>query len=107
HVGFSADPNQPTGAIDCVPASCTNPSGPVTVHLSVTDPQSGIAETRYTTDGSDPTPTTGHGGDFVQVTAPNTTVKFWAVDNVGNAGGVASPPASRAQPPQHHSPRRV
>ncbi len=86
---FDTDGNAPTDGLGCNPAACSDTNGPVTVTVSATDNGgSGIRELRYTTDGSDPGPSNGTaiapGGSFT-VSYPNTTVKLWAVDNVGNA----------------------
>ena len=58
--------------------------------LSSSDTGSGLDEIRYTTDGSDPTPTTGtvYSGAFaVSVT---TEVRYRGFDRVGNAEAIQS-----------------
>ena len=91
---FGADSTQPTGGIDCQPLGCLNTHGPVRVTLSAADVGgSGIARLRYTLDGTDPGPDNGTSispGGTISVTSPSTTVKLWGVDNVGNAGPIAS-----------------
>jgi peptidoglycan/xylan/chitin deacetylase (PgdA/CDA1 family) len=88
------DMTPPTSTISCNSSSCASSyySASVSVSLAATDNTggSGVASIRYTTDGSDPTATTGnvYGGPFsVDSTA---TVKYRAFDNVGNAEVVNS-----------------
>jgi peptidoglycan/xylan/chitin deacetylase (PgdA/CDA1 family) len=84
------DSTAPTSAISCNSSSCPSWfNAPVTVGLSATDSQSGVASIHYTTDGSDPTlasPT---------YTAPftisaTTTVNYRAWDNAGNVEATKS-----------------
>jgi parallel beta-helix repeat protein len=82
-ITFEPDRDGPSIALACSP-SCANPDGPVTVTASVTDNGSGVAGTRYTTDGSAPSATNGSTGTTVSVSAAG-TVAFWADDNLGNA----------------------
>lgn len=56
--------------------------GPVTVHLTPTDPHSGVAGTWYAVNGSD----MWNRGTTVQISDPGTYVlRYYSVDNVGNA----------------------
>ena len=85
------DPTTPTSSILCDGASCSgwHPAS-VSVTLSSSDTGSGLDEIRYTTDGSDPTPTTGtvYSGAFsVSVT---TEVRYRGFDRVGNAEAIQS-----------------
>jgi peptidoglycan/xylan/chitin deacetylase (PgdA/CDA1 family)/N-acetyl-beta-hexosaminidase len=80
------DTTAPTSSISCGGAGCSSGwyGGPVSVSLSATDADSGVASIRYTTDGSDPTAAS------LAYTAPftvsaTTTVKYRAFDNAGNA----------------------
>jgi CSLREA domain-containing protein len=84
-ISFAADDSAPTGTISCVPASCSNSAGAVTVTFNGSDAGSGLKEVRYTTDGTDPSATSGIVGGSVTVAAATPSIKFWAVDNVGNA----------------------
>ena len=88
------DTTPPTSTISCNSAPCSSSyySASVSVSLAATDNPggSGVASIRYTTDGSDPTATSGnvYGGPFsIGSTA---TVKYRAFDNVGNAEAVNS-----------------
>ncbi len=88
------DTAAPTTSITCNSAACaTTPYvGSVTVTLSATDTGgSGLAATYYTTDGSTPTTSsTAYTGPF-QLTVPATyAVKFFSIDNAGNAEAVQS-----------------
>ena len=85
------DASAPTSSILCDGASCSgwHPAS-VSVTLSSSDTGSGLDEIRYTTDGSDPTPTTGtvYSGAFsVSVT---TEVRYRGFDRVGNAEAIQS-----------------
>ena len=82
---ISGDTQPPSSSIACGGTACSSGwyGGPVSVSLSATDSQSGVASIHYTTDGSDPTvasPT--YTGSF-SVSA-TTTVKYRAWDNSGN-----------------------
>ncbi len=100
-VGFPVDPNPPTGGVNCDATACSNPNGPVTVTMALSDPQSGIKEIRYTTDGGVPSAANGtpiaNGGSFML--EHNATVKVWAVDNVGNESAAISQPVTAAPAP--------
>jgi peptidoglycan/xylan/chitin deacetylase (PgdA/CDA1 family) len=88
------DTTAPTSTISCDDSACSSSAYPaaVSVTLAATDDPggSGVAEIRYTTDGTDPTTSTGtvYGSAF-QVAA-TTTVKYRAFDAVGNAEAVNS-----------------
>ena len=79
------DTTPPASSITCNLAVCSTGwyNAPVTLGLSATDSQSGVASIHYTTDGSDPTlssPT--YTAPFTVSTT--TTVKYRAWDNAGN-----------------------
>jgi hypothetical protein len=82
----------PNTTIKCNGSACSsgfysaNPS----VSLTATDADSGVASTRYTTNGTDPTSTTGtvYAGAFT--VAGTTTVKYRSFDRAGNAEPVAT-----------------
>lgn len=84
------DTTPPATTIMCNGAACaTWYNASVTVSLSAADTGSGVSKTYYTTNGS--TPTTSS----TVYTAPfkvggTTTVKFFSVDNTGNAESVKS-----------------
>jgi peptidoglycan/xylan/chitin deacetylase (PgdA/CDA1 family) len=89
------DTTPPVTTISCKSASCSSGwyRSPVTVSLSATDAGgSGVASTRYTTDGTTPSNTNGKlyadTGPF-NITA-TTTVKYYSTDNVGNKEAVKS-----------------
>src|SRR5205085_2252790 len=87
-----ADSTAPTTTPSCAPAvACTGWSGtsPVAVTLSPSDGESGVAETRYTEDGSDPTAFSSLYSAPISVSA-NETVKFRSWDKVGNVEAVGS-----------------
>ncbi|MDX6484081.1 MAG: hypothetical protein QOE95_1852, partial [Gaiellaceae bacterium] len=82
----TADSSAPATAMQCDGSPCGNgwaTSSPVSISLSASDGGSGVKQIRYTTDGSDPVSGgTVYGGPF-SVTG-STTVKFAALDEVGN-----------------------
>ena len=82
----STDSTPPATTMACNGQACSSGaySDPVTVTLSATDQGgSGLAATRYTTDGTDPTSSSPlYGAPFVLSTT--TTVKFRSWDNAGN-----------------------
>ena len=90
------DTTPPTSSIFCNGASdaggCASGwySGSVQVSLSATDDLvgSGVAAIRYTTDGSDPSPTNGSAYSGPFSVSSTTTVKYRAYDNAGNAEAV-------------------
>jgi peptidoglycan/xylan/chitin deacetylase (PgdA/CDA1 family) len=82
---IKVDTAPPSTTISCAGGSCAGAFKPGTqVALTATDPDSGVAAIRYTRDGSTPTATQGtlYVGPFTVNAA--TTVKYRAVDNVGN-----------------------
>jgi peptidoglycan/xylan/chitin deacetylase (PgdA/CDA1 family) len=79
------DTTAPTSAIACNGSACSTGwyTGPVSVALSATDDASGVAEIRYTLDGSEPTVSSQlYTGPFT--VSQTTTAKFRAWDNAGN-----------------------
>jgi peptidoglycan/xylan/chitin deacetylase (PgdA/CDA1 family) len=90
-VTFSVNDGLPATKIACDGAPCSGDwgKGPVAVTLSATDGGGGLAATRYTLDGSDPTTgSTEYTGAFN--VSETTTVKFRTWDTAGNAEGVKS-----------------
>ncbi len=87
-----ADTTPPTTSILCNGGACTGTfTSAVTVTLNATDNSggSGVAATRYTTNGGDPTTSgTTYTAPF-QVTSTS-TVKFYSTDNAGNPETVKS-----------------
>ncbi len=91
---FTATPDglAPTTSILCDGASCVGgwyTSG-VSVSLPSSDPESGVQEIKYTTDGSDPSPVNGNVYAAPFSVAVTTTVKFRAYDRVGNEENVGT-----------------
>lgn len=89
--GSAADVTPPVSTIRCDGATCGGWYGgtPVTVTLSATDSGSGVAQIRYTTDGTDPAVTgQPYTGPFTL--SASATVKWFARDNAGNAEPVRS-----------------
>lgn len=90
----SADTTPPTTSIACNGGSCgATYTSPVSVTLTANDNTggSGVRATYFTTDGSDPTTSatrTTYGGPFMVSTTAN--VRFYSVDNAGNAEAVKS-----------------
>ncbi|HEY3183437.1 MAG TPA: Ig-like domain-containing protein, partial [Gaiellaceae bacterium] len=87
------DATAPVSSVQCNGAACSAgwyTSAPVSVSLAATDAGSGVAQIRYTTNGSDPSPVNGttYAGAFA--VGATTTVKFRAYDNVGNEEAVGS-----------------
>ena len=84
----NADTTPATSTIECNGAACAGPySAAVDITLSATDDPggSGVAGIYYTTDGTDPTSSTGTPYITGFVVPTTTTVKFRAYDNAGNA----------------------
>jgi peptidoglycan/xylan/chitin deacetylase (PgdA/CDA1 family) len=79
------DTTAPTSAIACNGSSCSASaySAAVTVTLSATDSESGVAVIRYTLDGSDPTAASTAYSDPISI-SETTTIKYRAWDNAGN-----------------------
>jgi hypothetical protein len=67
-----------------------NSSSPVTVTLTATDGGSGLNQVRYTTNGTNPTTTTGTVYSAPISIGTSTTVKYLATDNAGNVSAVNS-----------------
>ncbi len=87
--GFSvlADATAPVTTPQCDGAACSagySVTQPVSVTLGATDAESGVAQVKYTTDGSDPSPVNGTVYAGAISVAATTTVKFRAYDRVGN-----------------------
>jgi peptidoglycan/xylan/chitin deacetylase (PgdA/CDA1 family) len=81
----TTDTTPPVSSIACNGGTCGSGwySAPVSVSLSATDTQSGVAVIRYTTDGSTPTVTSPvYSGPFT--VSATTTVKYRAWDNANN-----------------------
>jgi hypothetical protein len=78
------DTTAPVSAITCNNVACTKAfNAAVTVRLTSTDSQSGVAVIRYTTDGTAPTATsTAYTAPFT--VAATSTVRYAATDVVGN-----------------------
>jgi peptidoglycan/xylan/chitin deacetylase (PgdA/CDA1 family) len=79
------DTTPPLSSITCNGSTCAPDwyAGPVSVELSATDDESGVAAIRYTLDGSEPTSSsTAFSGPFT--ISATTTVHFRAWDNAGN-----------------------
>jgi peptidoglycan/xylan/chitin deacetylase (PgdA/CDA1 family) len=88
---IKVDTTPPSSTISCNGGSCTGPfKSVVSVALDASDADSGVGSIRYTTNGNDPTATTGtvYSGPFNVSTT--TTVKYRAVDKVANAEAVNS-----------------
>jgi peptidoglycan/xylan/chitin deacetylase (PgdA/CDA1 family) len=88
------DTTPPVTTISCNGTGCARGwyRSAVTVALSATDAVSGVATTRYTTDGTTPTATNGttYAGPFT--VASTTTVNYYSVDNARNKEPVKSTP---------------
>jgi peptidoglycan/xylan/chitin deacetylase (PgdA/CDA1 family) len=86
-----SDTTPPTSSIVCNGAACASGwyGAPVTVSLTATDDASGVAATRYTLNGSEPTASSAlYTGPFTVSTT--TTVKFRSWDNAGNVEATRS-----------------
>lgn len=86
------DTTPPVTTIGCNGTSCSKGlyRSAVSVTLAATDAGSGVASTRYTTDGTTPTDTNGTTYTAPFAVAATTTVKFRSTDNAGNAEAVKS-----------------
>jgi peptidoglycan/xylan/chitin deacetylase (PgdA/CDA1 family) len=87
------DTTPPTSTIACNGSACSSGfyTSAVSVTLSATDTGgSGVDSIRYTTDGSDPTATSGSVYTAAFTLSATTTVKYRAFDNAGNAEAVNS-----------------
>ena len=91
-VNLAIDATAPTAGVTCNGVACTTAwaRAAVTVALSAADAGSGVAQIRYSTNGTAPTATTGtlYQGSFA-VTTP-TTLMYRAFDVAGNAGAVGT-----------------
>jgi methionine-rich copper-binding protein CopC len=86
----SAESTAPTSTISCNAGACSAGwyPGTVSITLAGSDAGSGVAEIRYTTDGTDPSTGPVYSGAF-DISATS-TVKFRAYDQVGNEGAIGS-----------------
>lgn len=92
----TVDTTPPTLSISCDGTACASTySAPVSVSLSATD-ASGIAEIRYTLDGSDPAAGTLYGGPFT--VSASATVRATAVDTAGNRASLTRSLSIAASP---------
>ena len=88
---IKVDTTPPSSTISCNGGSCSGPfKSAVSVALTASDADSGVASIRYTTDGSDPTATTGTVYTASFSVSSTKTVKYRAFDNVANAESVNS-----------------
>ena len=89
---MTVDATPPVSTISCNNAACAGPyNAAVTVRLSADDGSgSGVAQIRYTTDGSTPTANSGTVYTAPFTVAATTTVKYLAVDNAGNVENPAN-----------------
>jgi peptidoglycan/xylan/chitin deacetylase (PgdA/CDA1 family) len=81
------DTTPPTSSMACNGGSCSAgwyTSSPVQVSLSASDFSSGVADIRYTTDGSDPT-TNGTTYTAPFTVSGTSTVRWYATDKAGNS----------------------
>jgi peptidoglycan/xylan/chitin deacetylase (PgdA/CDA1 family) len=95
-IQIQADTTAPSTSIACNSAACSTgwyQTSPVTVTLTATDNTggSGVAATYYTIDGSTPTTSSPVYTTPFAVSA-TTAVKFFSVDNAGNAEAVNTQP---------------
>jgi peptidoglycan/xylan/chitin deacetylase (PgdA/CDA1 family) len=85
----NADTTAPSSTISCNGNPCASSpyAASVSVTLAAVDNVggSGVAQIRYTTDGSDPTSTNGTSYSAAFTVSTTTTVKYRAYDNAGNA----------------------
>ena len=96
------DATAPVSSISCNGSAClgTAYQGPVTVALSATDGESGVAAIRYTLDGSEPTAASPLYGEPFTV-SQTTTVRYRAWDTAGNVEPARSQLVEVAEaPPQ-------
>jgi peptidoglycan/xylan/chitin deacetylase (PgdA/CDA1 family) len=84
------DTAPPVTAINCNTTTCGTGwyTSPVSVALSASDTGSGVAEIRYTLDGTDPTDTNGSLYTAPFALSTSATVRFRAWDNAGNVEAV-------------------
>ena len=90
-MNFKLKDGLPETTIACGGAACTNDwvKGPVSVSLAATDGGGGLGATRYTLDGSDPSPSSPQYTGPFTLTA-TTTVKFRTWDLAGQPETVKS-----------------
>lgn len=89
---LSIDTTAPVTDMSCDGAKCSDGwyKAAVTAVLTASDADSGVASTRYTTDGSTPSTTNGTlYSDSFRITATS-VIKFRSFDKVGNAGSVST-----------------
>ena len=85
------DATPPTTTATCTGGACADwHTGPSTVTLAATDNQPGALSTRYTTNGTDPTSTTGTVYTAPFTVAATTALRFRSFDAAGNAEAVQS-----------------
>jgi peptidoglycan/xylan/chitin deacetylase (PgdA/CDA1 family) len=96
----SADTSAPVTTIACNGSPCASSTYTSTVYVTLpsTDVGSGVASTRYTTDGTDPTPSSPAYTGQIPVTS-TTTLKFRSYDNAGNAEAVNTQVIQASLPP--------
>jgi peptidoglycan/xylan/chitin deacetylase (PgdA/CDA1 family) len=97
---ISADTSAPVTTIACNGSPCSSSVYTSTVYVTLpsTDVGSGVASTRYTTDGSDPTLSSPAYTGQIPVTS-TTTIKFRSWDNAGNAEATNSQAIQANLPP--------
>jgi hypothetical protein len=104
---IQVDTLAPATAITCNGSACQAAySGAVTVSLPPTDAGgSGVAQTRYTTDGTDPTSsTTAHVYTAPFTVGATATVSFYSTDNAGNTEATRSQAIQIGSPPDDNTP---
>ena len=86
---ISADTTAPVTTISCNGTTCSSDVYTSTVYVTLpsTDVGSAVANTRYTTDGSDPTLASPIYTTPIPVTS-TTTIKFRSYDNAGNSDAI-------------------
>jgi len=94
------DATAAASSISCNGSAClgTAYQGPVTVALSATDGESGVAAIRYTLDGSEPTASSPLYGEPFTV-SETTTVRYRTWDTAGNVEAARSQLIEVAAPP--------
>jgi peptidoglycan/xylan/chitin deacetylase (PgdA/CDA1 family) len=100
NAAISADTSAPVTTIACNGSACSSSTYTSTVYVTLpsTDTGSGVASTRYTTDGSDPALTSPVYTGQIPVTS-TTTLKFRSWDNAGNAEAVNTQAIQASLPP--------
>ena len=87
-MSIQLDATAPSSTASCNAAACsaaTTYAAPLTVTLAGTDAGSGVAQVRYTTDGTTPSDTTGTVYDGPIALSADTTLTYRAFDVAGNA----------------------